>query len=152
MPRTTMIPLLILVGLLGCDAVVDDPELRAFQLPGDDCRVGMWDAFNEFSTILTVRPGDDGELSFIVDDNFGLGEVRATFASRDAPMVSDVCVPDRTLNEICEDHRVDTKIFNERGVVLVGSQLTYYMLPNAGCSEDEFALILFFVNEWFYFG
>lgn len=152
MPRTTMTLMLILGGLFGCDAVTDDPELRAFQLPGDDCRVGMWDAVNEFSTILTVRPGDEGDLSFIVDDNFGLGAVSASFASRDSPLVSDVCVPDQTLNEICEGHKVNTKIFSERGEVVVGGQLTYYMLPDAGCSEDEFALILFFVNEWFYFG
>ena len=155
MSRKTWILSVLFVGVFGCDAAqgeVADLEFRGFMLPGDDCKVGLWDSFNEFSTILTVKPGEGGDLSFIVDDNFGLGEVTADFASRDSPLVSDASVPDQSLNEIRERFEDETATFDEFGVVQIGSQLTYFILPKARCTEDEFALIHFFVEEWFYFG
>lgn len=37
-------------------------------------------------------------------------------------------------------------------MVEIDGQLTYTLVTGAACSTDEFALILFFVDEWFFYG
>lgn len=67
-------------------------------------------------------------------------------------MVTTAGVPHGSITYLRDtyDDIVDT--FEEDGIVGVDDQLTYVLLPGADCSKDEFAMIHFFVVEWFYYG
>lgn len=168
MSSTVKISLCVLLGLSACDAVTHGdqaaaPGPRAGTLdslqgvqPGalgsdDMCAVVMRDSFNAFSTIVWVKSSHkDGKYYFSVSDLY-MGTREAKFASRDSPLNAKG-VPHDTLNEIREEYEDEVEAFDDDGVVQVDDQLTYVILPESECSKDEFAMIHFFIFEWFYYG
>ncbi len=119
-----------------------------------ECQILMRDPGNSFSSLLTSDGhGYHRDLRFRVTASRGDGEVKAKFADRHAPMVvpPGVGVPHDSIDTLRDryDDAVDT--FDSDGVVEMRG-VTYVLMPEADCSKDEFAMALFFVEEWFYYG
>jgi hypothetical protein len=145
MPRSVASISIAFVGLAGC--------FTAGAGTRDTCRVEFVDSYNQFTSIIEVESSeDDDELDFTVFDESTDLTVHAHFDDRDSPLETDAGVPDSSLVEIRERYESDVDTFAASGVVEIDSQLTYTLLPDANCTKDEFALILFLVDEWFYFG
>ena len=120
-----------------------------------DCQVVMRDSLNGFTTILTAetKKGRHGKRTFEIASQYVWEtEVTARFENRHAPMQTDVGVPHDSLDGIRERFDEEVDAFDKDGVVHIDDQLTYVILPDADCSKDEFALIHFFVVEWFFYG
>lgn len=146
-----------LMGAVGCDAVV--PELAA-TITGErraedhswkgHCAVRFVGSSPEVTAVITSRR--KGKYVFVVTNEAYDETVTAKFAGADAKIQTDVGVPDWTLNQIRECYDDVTEDFAEFGWVQIGSHPSYALMPKAKCSRDEFAMILFFVDEWFYYG
>ncbi len=120
-----------------------------------DCQVVMRDSLNGFTTILTAetKKGRHGKRTFEIASLYVWEtEVTARFENRHAPLQTDVGVPHDSLDEIRDRFDDEVDAFDKDGVVQIDDQLTYVILPEADCSKDEFALIHFFVVEWFFYG
>jgi hypothetical protein len=158
MSRSATILLASCVGLIGCSAIEngtgddDATEPRAAS-SSSDCRVEFDDSWNQSHSIIDVESDKhDGELFFSVYDEDKDMMIEAQFDGRNSPIETDANVPPSTLNEIRRRFKPYVKTLAASGEVLIDHQLQYTLLPGAECSRDEFALILFFVEEWLYFG
>ena len=120
-----------------------------------DCQIVMRDPGNAFSSLLTSDGhGYHHDLRFRVTASRGDWEVKAKFADRHAPMIVHppwVGVPRDAIADIRERYEDTVDTFDFDGVVEMRG-VTYVLMPEADCSKDEFAMTLFFVEEWFYYG
>lgn len=101
--------------------------------------------------------GGDGhgyyrDLRFRVTSGRGDWDETAKFEDRYAPMQTTAGVPRRSITYIRDKYEDIVDAFAADGVVGVDGQLTYVLMPGARCTRDEFAMIHFFVVEWFYYG
>lgn len=163
--RNIWICLVAWAGSVGCDVVVAErqaqvlPEFGATitgERRADDpswkgrCAVQFVGSAPEVNAVITSK--GKGKYVFHVTNMAYDETIKAKFAGADGKIQTDVGVPHWTLNQIRECYEDVTAEFAEFGWVKIGTHPTYTLMPGAKCSTDEFAMIVFFVDEWFYYG
>ena len=117
-----------------------------------DCRIGLKDSLNKFSTVVSVEGSEDGvEQTFTVIDHSLHNTVRLRFVS-DSMVSVDAGVPKMKLSEIEKKYSGVTSALMKNKTINEDGQLTWEPLEIEGCTASGVSLIQFLVFEWFYFG
>ena len=110
------------------------------------CAVGLGDSLNHFATILTATRKDNGV--YTITNGVDTEQV---IVNGNREIKTEAGVPHWTPQQIAEKYRtIVTELMKSHKVVQ--GQDTWTLPAGSACQELDIELIMFLVDEWFYYG